>query len=225
LVGALLFRTTTVNGFAKKKSGGKKIVKSGTLKGFGVPPPSLEDVLAKFPTRIPPHAGSVDCPCGSSLTYADCCGPLHNQSRGCLSMIDVLRSRYSAFCWRNIGHILATTHPTNRDYRDDKIAWANDLNKEGMFDSIKFTKLEVGTVEAGSGENEGFIEFQVTIRGRNDDEVPRGVRRSAAVVSDLETVVKERSRFIRDAENCKWSYAGGNVTSAVEGLEGTKLNV
>ena len=153
-------------------------------------------------------------------------------------MVDVLRSRYSAFCWRNIGHIIATTHSTNRDYREDKIAWAKDLHKEGMFDSFEFIRLDIGKEEVGRGgenENEGFLEFQVTLRGRSDDDdnenggrgnARRGGRPSAAAtVAGLETVVKERSRFLRDAETGIWSYAGGDVTSEVAGLEDTPLNV
>jgi SEC-C motif domain protein len=228
VVFAMLYGSTPVYGFANKKSGGKKNPlenKSGTPKGFGAPPPSLEDILAKFSTRVPPNPENVDCPCGSSNTYAECCGPLHNQVRGCTSMIDVLRSRYSAFCWRNIGYILATTHPTNRDYSDDKVAWAKDLNRDGMFDSFDFVKLEVVKEEAGSDENEGFIEFQVTMRGRGEDEgLRRGGRRSAAAVAGLETVIKERSRFLRDTENGIWSYANGDVSSEVAGLEDIKLN-
>ena len=213
----------------------------GAPKGFGVQPPSLETILSTFPSRRPTTTTTtttgVDCPCGSGQTYDMCCGPLHNQSRKCHSMVDVLRSRYSAFCWRDIGHILATTHPTNRDYREDKVAWAKELHKEGMFDSFEFVRLDIGTEEMGIDENEGFVEFQVTLRGRGGgDENERGQgrggggsgrrgRQIAAAVSGLETVVKERSRFLRDADSGIWSYAGGDVTSEVAGLQDTKLNV
>jgi len=238
-----------VHGLANRKKsnnsssgggGGKK----AAPRGFGVPPPpSLETLLATFPTRMPPPLlGStttaplvVDCPCGSGQTYETCCGPLHTQSRACRTMVDVLRSRYSAFCWRNIGHILATTHPTNRDYREDKIAWAKELHKEGMFDSFDFVRLEIGKEEGGrEDENEGFLEFQVTLRGRGSSSSSGdngggrgggGGRQSAAAVAGLETVVKERSRFLRDAESGIWFYAGGDVTSEVAGLEDTPLNV
>jgi len=215
-----------IDGFAKKKSARGNPAGSSSPKGFGLPPQSLQDVLSKLPSRMPPDSAMVDCPCGSGKSYADCCGPLHDRSRLCESMIDVLRSRYSAFCWRNIGHIIVTTHPTNRDYSHDKAAWARDLHKEGMFDSFEFVKLDVGKIELGASENEGFIEFQVTMRGRGQDDVLRNnPRRSAATVTGLETIVKERSRFLRDRETGEWSYASGDVTSEVAGLQSTKLNL
>mmetsp|Transcript_98316 Transcript_98316/g.283705 ORF Transcript_98316/g.283705 Transcript_98316/m.283705 type:complete len:240 (-) Transcript_98316:8-727(-) len=206
---------------AKKKKAGKK---ASTNKGFGAPPATLEETLAKFPTRMPPNPASLDCPCGSEKTYGNCCGPLH-ESQVCPTMTDVLRSRYSAFKWRNIGHIIATTHPTCRDYQEDKVAWAKDLNKEGMFDSFEFVKLQVGPEEAGANENEGFIEFKVTMKGRDEeDEILKARRRSAAAVAGMETVVKERSRFLRDPDIGAWTYASGDVSSEVAGLEDAKLN-
>ena len=122
-----------------------------------------------------------------------------------------------------------TTHPTCRDYRDDKIAWAKDLNKEGMFDSFEFVKLKViGDAETstdGDDDEEGYLEFEVTMRGRNQEEdtILGGKRFSAAAVSGLETVVRERSQFLK--ENGVWLYASGDVTSKVAGLEDTKLNL
>lgn len=225
---------------AKKKSGGGKSGSSSTNKGFGAPPPSLESILAKFPTRIPQNVmdpATLDCPCGNrnpttglALTYGECCGPLHEKKRQCTTMTDVLRSRYSAFCWRNIRHVMDTTHESCSDWRADRIAWAKDLNKDGMFDSFEFVNLQILGPEELSDDhettNEGFLEFQVTIRGRAEDDILRGgtTRRSAAAVAGLETMVKERSKFLRDPETGVWSYASGDVTSQVAGLEDTKLN-
>ena len=217
---------------AKNKSGGGggKRNRAGTSKGFGAPPPSLDDVLSKFPMRMPAGvvtAATRDCPCGNpGKTYGECCGPLHDKTRDCTTMTDVLRSRYSAFCWRNIGHIMDTTHPICRDWKADRIQWAKDLNKDGMFDSFEFVNLQVGPEEPGAEENEGFIEFQVTLRGRDETDMIRGgaSRRSAAAVAGLETVVKERSKFLRDPETGSWSYASGEVTSEQAGLEDVKLN-
>ena len=143
----LLDSTKVVFGFAAKKKGGGNKKKGGTArtnKGFGAPPPTLEEVLSKFRTRIPDVTDGINsadnhiCPCDSGKTYGECCGPLHRNERLCLTMTDVLRSRYSAFSWRNIKYVMDTTHKSCRDYREDKIAWANDLNKGGMFDSFDF---------------------------------------------------------------------------------------
>lgn len=203
------------------KGGGKKNKPSKaaaqTTKGFGAPPPILEDVLATFKMRIPEGAHHKPCPCGSGTVYDACCGPLHRGDRLCLTMTDVLRSRFTAFSWRNIKHVMSTTHPSCRDYREDHVAWAKDLNKGGMFDSFEFVKVEAGPEEMSEdNENEGFIEFKVTLRAKED--------RNGSVPAGQETVISERSRFLRDPNDGSWSYASGDVRSDVAGLEDTTLN-
>jgi hypothetical protein len=84
------------------KGGGKKKAAARTTKGFGAPPPSLVDVVAQFRTRMPEDADAQPCPCGSGDTYGVCCAELHRKERQCLTMTDVLRSRYSAFAWRDV---------------------------------------------------------------------------------------------------------------------------
>ena len=195
---------------AKTKGGSKKKKASArtTNKGFGAPPPTLEDVLAKMKSRTPDNANEVDCPCGSGKSHGDCCGPYLAGEKECLTPADVLRSRYSAFTWRNIKYIMDTTHETCRDYREDRVAWAKDLNKGGMFDSFTFVKLEVVKEEDGADENESFIEFKVTLRANED----RGGK-----VAGQETIISERSRFLRPSSDAAWTYASGDVTSNVAG--------
>jgi hypothetical protein len=63
---------------ATKGGGGKKTKRAAqTTKGFGAPPPTLNDVLATFKSRMPENADDIPCPCGSGDVYANCCGPLH----------------------------------------------------------------------------------------------------------------------------------------------------
>jgi len=218
----------------------------GGFGGFGTPPQTLEDVLANVKTtRLPNDDLSLPCPCGSSKpgqdqtvkkTYADCCGPLlevASHCEGCRTPLQVLQSRYTAFCFRNIGHVIRTTHEECRDYRDDKVAWAKDLDKEGMFDSFEFVGLEIveddETVEATennknkSEDNEAFLEFRVRLKGRSVEEAPSRSR-SLSSIEGEETVVSERSRFLRCHETGIWKYAGGDVRSTIQGLEDTTLN-
>ncbi len=203
LFALLVSLPSVILGFAAKKKGGKpKKSTSSSNKGFGAAPQTLESVLEGFPTRMPTDADSRDCPCGTmGKVYADCCGPLHRGLRPCLTPTDVLRSRYTAFTLRNIPYSMDTTHETCRDYREDRIAWAKDLNKGGMFDSFEFVNLEIlgdaGPEEAGADEsNEGFVEFKVTLRGKVD---------SVSTLAGQETAVPERARFLRDAEEGSWT--------------------
>ena len=109
---------------------------------------------------------------------------------------------------------MQTTHKSCRDYREDRIAWAKDLNKGGMFDSFDFTKLEAGLEEPGENENEGFITFKVTLRARED---------TTSALAGQETVITERSKFVREDDG--WKYSSGDVRSEVAGLEDTQLNL
>ena len=43
-------------------------------------------------------------------------------------------------------------------------------------------------------------------------------------VAGQETVISERSRFLRNPDDGSWSYASGDVRSDVVGLEDTQLN-
>ncbi len=233
-------KISIVDAFAAKKNprnnnnNNKK--KSAIHRGFGAPPISLDDVLAQFPSRLPTNADEQNCPCDSGQLYKDCCRPFHDQTRLCTSPIDVLRSRYSAFCYRNIRHIMSTTHETCRDWNADPIAWAKELNRDGMFDSFEFVQLQIREHQdehddeqqqqqhqnLGGEERESFIEFQVTLRGRSDEN--KASSTTTSVTAGLETVVKERSKFLRNVETGVWSYASGDVTSEVAGLEDTILN-
>lgn len=186
-------------------------------KGFGKAPPTLEDTLATFKSAVPPPPhDTIPCPCGqfSGKSYAECCGPYHDGVEQPVSPLAVLRSRYSAFCWRNIAYIIQTTHSTCRDFRENKVAWAKDLDRNGMFDSYDFVGLTVLGDEEISNENEGFVNFEVRLRANQAvDQIEGQIQ-----------VIKERSKFLRDPETKVWSYASGDVSTSVGELEDIKLN-
>jgi len=215
LVVILLVYPVLTLGLASKKKVGGKVVKASTNKGFGAAPPTLDDVLSSFRSRMPMDADQQDCPCGTGKKYVNCCGPFHRSEKSCLTMTDVLRSRYSAFVYRQVKHVMDTTHETCRDYHEDPIVWAKDLNKDGMFDSYEFMELNAGKEEPGVDDNEGYITFQVRLKARVGGKSP---------IDGQETVVVEKSRFLRNSVNGIWKYAGGEVRAQVAGLEDTVLN-
>jgi hypothetical protein len=95
-----------------------------------------------------------------------------------------------------------------------------------MFDSFDFVDLKILPVHEKEKEeivefvndDEAYIEFEVTLRARE------GATNDKAVAGE-ETVVKERSQFLRDPDSGIWTYSGGDVRSRVSGLEDTTLNV
>ena len=190
---------------AKKKSGKNTKRAASSNRGFGVAPPTLEQTLASFKTRLPVDAEDQPCPCGSGKLYSNCCAPYHKGQILPPTPLEVLRSRYTAFCYRNIGYILDSTHPSCRDYQEDRIAWAKSLNKNGMFDSYTFVNLNV--IDEDSGEEEAYINFQVILRSNESGE---------------ETTVAEKSKFLK--QDGKWTYASGDVRSTVQGVDDIILN-
>ena len=117
------------SGFAARKKGGKKSVPSNPSKGFGPTPPTFEEVVATFKTRLGQDSTEEKCPCGSGSLYGDCCSPYHSGLKFPESPSNVLKTRYSAFYYRIIPYIISTTHPVCRDYTTNKIIWAEYLNK------------------------------------------------------------------------------------------------
>lgn len=249
----ILFCGDSTWGFASSTSNNKKNKKTKTIgasssvektkKGFGTQQTSdelLNEAVAKFKTRIPvsDDPGQLVCPCNSGLLYKDCCQRFHNGSKRTEQPIDVLRSRYTAFAWRIIPYVIQTTHPTNRDYRTNKVLWAKDLHRSGMFDSYEFIGLEdINIIENAPMDNDNnnnnnnnddddvaYIEFKVRLRVKEND---------GTMIAGQETIISERSKFIRMLEtninddktnNGYWLYASGDVKSTIVGWNNTILN-
>lgn len=255
LVLLLLFAPLSECFASKKKGGGNKKTTASTNRGFGAPPPTLEETCRTFRTRLPKpdEEDFVPCPCQFTplmkqqkqqpppqnvLLYRDCCAPFHRSQKKCTTPTEVVRTRYSAFAYRLVPYIMETTHPTCRDYQDNKIAWAKDLNRAGMFDSFELNGLHIGPeiydanddnnedIDRPSHSNRATIEIEVHMKARqessrtakenNDDDDP-------AAIAGQETIIQEKSVFLRDSEGV-WSYASGDVRSQVAGLEDTRLN-
>src|SRR5262245_41754905 len=53
------------------------------------------------------------CPCGSTRTYAECCGPWHAGAPA-PDALSLMRSRYSAYVLCNEKYLLETWHPRTR---------------------------------------------------------------------------------------------------------------
>ena len=66
----------------------------------------------------------------------DCCEPLLKKERHADSPLELMRSRYVAFCLEDIPYLLQTTHPEFRKLfdRESNETWAQE---------VTFTKLEI----------------------------------------------------------------------------------
>lgn len=60
------------------------------------------------------------CPCGSTLSYADCCAPLHVGQKFADTAAQLMRARYAAFVLQHVEYIVATTAPFQQVLLDKK---------------------------------------------------------------------------------------------------------
>jgi SEC-C motif-containing protein len=225
------------------------------IKGFKtrLPTADTDDLNSKLPCPCNGgNGGTTGTDTDNDKTFNECCGPLIAASTaaaaaaaaaassqdddsdgigvgvagGCLTPREVLQSRYTSFYYRDVNHIIQTTHEVCRDYNPDnnRIVWAKELNKNGMFDSFEFIGLDIINEDIES-DNEAYLDFTVRLRGRTIDDSPKRTEQSSlSSIEGEETVVSEKSKFIKDPVTKIWKYAGGDVRSNVKGLDDITLN-
>ncbi len=96
------------------------------------------------------------CPCGSVLSYSECCEPVIKGARAAETAEQLMRSRYSAYAKAEIEYLLESLHPDQRSDFDPKSTrqWA---------EAAEWQKFEIIKAEAGGPEDEeGRIEFIAT---------------------------------------------------------------
>ena len=119
------------------------------------------------------------CPCGTGLSYPECCARLHENTATAATAEQLMRSRYSAFVVGDAAYLLATWHPATRPA-------ALDLDAD-----VRWTGLDVLATTGGALlAAEGTVEFRAHyVRGRQ-----AGAQH-------------ENSRFLRD--DGRWRYLDG----------------
>lgn len=93
----------------------------------------------------------MKCYCGSGKEYVNCCETLLKGERDPANPEELMRSRYSAFCVKNIAYLMNTTDPQTRmsfDFEATK-EWAQ---------SASFLKLEV--LRSSEEGTKGVVEFK-----------------------------------------------------------------
>ena len=83
------------------------------------------------PCRLSPHVLPA---AAISLSYHQCCEPLHKQAQLATTAEQLMRSRYSAFVLQLVDYIVATTLPSQQPLLD-KLAiktWAKQTNWAGL---------------------------------------------------------------------------------------------
>ncbi|MBL6931377.1 MAG: YchJ family protein [Rhodospirillales bacterium] len=131
----------------------------------------------------------TNCPCGSSSTYDDCCGP-YIAGTAAPTAEALMRSRYTAYTEGNNAYLIETLAPESRDEEEE----AQQNHKSNM----KWQGLEIRTTSEGGEKDEtGIVEFVARYK-----------------VGDQSGIHHERSNFRR--EEGRWVCIGGEINPKPE---------
>ncbi len=125
----------------------------------------------------------MNCPCGSSKKYSDCCAIAHRTISLVKTAEQLMRSRYTAFTMANGEYLMKSHHSTTRPIKDQKAIedWAKSVN---------WIRLEVlETTKGKQNDKKGTVKF-------NDYYFENG----------KVEVIYEKSAFVK--ENGLWMYLG-----------------
>ena len=109
------------------------------------------------------------CPCGSSLSYEDCCGRFH-AGESAPDAVSLMRSRYSAFVKKDAAYLLRTWDPSIRPQSltlDEPIKWLG-LNILGS--SQQGDQARVRFVARGKINGRAFTQSELSRFVRRNDQ-------------------------------------------------------
>ena len=99
------------------------------------------------------------CPCNSSFTFGECCGPIHSGEPAPTAEA-LMRSRFTAFVTGNTQYLLDTWAP---DTRPEKLVL--DTDEHGV-PLIRFYRLDIlDVVQGGPLDEFGIVEFEAFYKG------------------------------------------------------------
>ena len=105
------------------------------------------------------------CPCGSLLKYKKCCKVFHDNIKNPSNSLELMKSRFSAYAFKQSNYIIKTTHKENQDYSENILEWKKEI--EIFSSNTDFDKLEI--LEFIKGEIESFVTFRATLfQNKND---------------------------------------------------------
>jgi SEC-C motif-containing protein len=127
------------------------------------------------------------CYCGSELRFENCCGAIITGKRTAETALELMQSRYSAYCSLATDYLIATTHISKRLQLDKETIeqWA----KESEWKGLKIISTHKGTKEDTQGE----VVFQAFYLDENKKS----------------RVHYEHSLFVK--EQNQWFYLSGKI--------------
>ena len=108
--------------------------------------------------------GKSLCPCCSGKAYNECCKLFHD-GVPVKNALTLMRSRYCAYALNKADNIIATTHPANPGYEENKTTWKLSISKFSK--KYSFDGLEI--LDFQEKEGEGVVTFCAHLSYNNAD--------------------------------------------------------
>ncbi len=93
------------------------------------------------------------CPCGSQLSYVDCCEQIISGTVKAPTAEKLMRARYTAYAKTAVNFIISTTTEEKRKDCDEKAI--RDWSEQSTWHKLEI----VSTVKGGPDDTEGTVEF------------------------------------------------------------------
>jgi SEC-C motif domain protein len=97
------------------------------------------------------------CPCGTGLSYGECCQPIIRGERPAETAEALMRSRYSAYVKVETDYIFETTHPKHREGYD--AAGTKEWAESAEWQGLEIISVKDGGADDATGEVEFIARF------------------------------------------------------------------
>lgn len=96
-----------------------------------------------------PLGDAARCPCGTGLTFGECCAPIQRGEREAATAEALMRSRYTAFALEDVDWLLASWHASTRPRSLE------------LDPGIRWLRLDItSTTGGGPFDREGTVGFE-----------------------------------------------------------------
>ena len=139
------------------------------------------------------------CPCGSGLSYSECCEPIIKGKKSAPTAESLMRARYTSYVEHEIDFIISSCAEGDGIAEIDKQAteeWSNQSTWHGL----QILRTEQG----GENDEEGIVEFKADY-----------------TLKQMHDVHHEVAGFKKI--NGEWKYAAGNLITTTVRREGKKV--
>lgn len=139
------------------------------------------------------------CPCGSGLSYSECCEPIIKGKKSAPTAESLMRARYTSYVEHEIDFIITSCAEGEGIAEIDKKA-TEDWSRQSEWHGLTILRTEKG----GENDDEGIVEFTADY-----------------TLKQMHDVHHEVAGFKK--VNGEWKYAAGNLITTTVRREGKKV--